>query len=142
MNHLVSICIPAYKQPALLERCLDSISKQSYNPVEIHISDDTPDDSVKIIVEKFAHELNISYHQNLKPLGSPQNWNAAINRAKGKYVLLLHHDDFFTKEDSLEKFIAPLEKDPSTEFVFARNPSIEDLSLGKSFSNIFFSEIL
>ena len=74
----------------------------------------------------------------MKPLGSPQNWNAAINRAKGKYVLLLHHDDFFTNEDSLEKFIAPLEKDPSTEFVFARNPSIEDLSLGKSFSNIFF----
>src|SRR5687768_8351704 len=128
MNHLVSICIPAYQQPALLERCLRSITSQTYKDVEILISDDTPNDSVKIIVDKFAKDLNISYRHNLRPLGSPSNWNAALEKAKGQYVMLLHHDDLFANEYSLAKFVTPFEKDSSVEFVFGRSPSIETLS--------------
>jgi glycosyltransferase involved in cell wall biosynthesis len=140
MNHLVSICIPAYQQPALLERCFKSIISQTYKEVEVLISDDTPDDSVKIIVDKFAKDLNISYWQNLKPLGSPSNWNAAIEKAKGPYVILLHHDDYFASEHSLARFITPFEGNSSVEFVFGRNPSIETLSRGKPFSHKFFQQ--
>jgi glycosyltransferase involved in cell wall biosynthesis len=138
MNSLVSICIPAYKQPELLEKCLHSIVKQSYKQVEVLVSDDTPDKAVKIIVDKFAHQLNISYQKNETPLGSPGNWNAALDKAKGGYVMLMHHDDAFTSEHSLEKFIQPFSSNPTPDFVFGRNLSIERLSNGRPFNSAYF----
>lgn len=118
MKVLVSICIPAYKQPLLLKKAIESVLMQLYTNYEIIISDDTPDDSVKKIIEDF-NEPKISYFKNEKPLGSPDNWNNAIKQAKGDLIKVLHHDDYFTNKDSLQKFVSALEADPKTGFAFS-----------------------
>lgn len=140
MNSLVSICIPAYRQPELLGRCLNSVAAQTHKHSEVLITDDSPDEGVKIIVERFRHVLNITYVKNVTQLGSPANWNAALKMAKGEYVMLLHHDDAFAANDSLALFLHPFQKDPSIDFVFARNPSVEILSGGKAFNASFFEK--
>jgi glycosyltransferase involved in cell wall biosynthesis len=138
MNPLVSICIPAYRQPELLERCLTSVLAQTYKRVEVLITDDSPEEDVKIVVECFRGKLNITYVKNTKPLGSPANWNEALQLAKGEYIMLLHHDDAFASEKSLAVFLSPFRQDPTPDFVFARNPTVERLSDGKPFDASFF----
>ncbi len=126
MKELVSICIPAYKQPLLLKTAIESVLMQSYTNYEIIVSDDTPDDSVKKIIDEF-NEPKISYFKNEKALGSPDNWNNAIKKAKGSYIKILHHDDYFANKNSLQKFVAALETDAKTNFAF-------------SFSDIYFKK--
>lgn len=127
MKELVSICIPAYKQPLLLKKAIDSVLMQTYTNYEIIVSDDTPDDSVKKIVEIF-NEPKIFYFKNEAALGSPGNWNNAIKQAKGKYIKILHHDDYFATKESLQKFVSALESAPENNFVF-------------SYSDIYFKKV-
>lgn len=139
MIHFVSICIPAYRQPDLLERCLASIARQTYKQVEVLVSDDTPDDAVKIVIDRFTDHLSIRYQHNAKPLGAPANWNAALQMAKGDFVLLLHHDDELADQDSLAVFLRPFFDDPSVDFVFGRNPTINRLSGTRAFPATYFA---
>ncbi len=117
MTDLVSICIPTYKQPQLLKKAVESVLMQSYTNFEIIISDDTPDDSVKQVLEQFKNS-NLKYFKNEMPLGSPENWNNAIRQAKGAYIKVLHHDDHFTHKESLQKFVSALSSDQTVHFAF------------------------
>lgn len=116
MEPKVSICIPCYKQTKYLKLCLDSVLAQSFKDFEVIITDDTPDDTVKKFVSQYKIQ-HLQYFKNEPSLGSPGNWNVAISKAKGKYIKVMHHDDYFLKPDSLLKFIDAAEKN-SSGFVF------------------------
>jgi len=100
----ISICIPAYKNEEFLSRLLDSIRIQDYRDFEVIISDDSPDFRLKELVETYRKYFTIFYIKNEKPLGSPVNWNNAISHAKGKWIKLMHDDDWFVDSSSLHKF--------------------------------------
>jgi glycosyltransferase involved in cell wall biosynthesis len=99
----ISICTPAYKRPENLQRLLSSIAAQTFKDYEIIITDDSPDDSVRKMVDQFS-ELPISYFKNENSLGTPANWNRAISLAKGEWIKLMHDDDWFQNENSLQQF--------------------------------------
>jgi len=109
MKPLVSICIPTFKQKEYLQKCLTSVLEQSFLDFELIISDDTPDDSIEHFLKSFLKDHPYSYSRNNPALGNPENWNAAIARAKGKYIKILHHDDFFTQKNSLEIMVKEIE---------------------------------
>jgi glycosyltransferase involved in cell wall biosynthesis len=104
-NQSVSICIPAYKSPSLLNRCLNSIVNQTYKHIEIIITDDSPNDEVFDVVKKFAGDTRIKYLKNHSALGTPENWNEGLRLASGEYIKIMHHDDWFTSDRSLEVFM-------------------------------------
>jgi glycosyltransferase involved in cell wall biosynthesis len=54
----VSVVVPTYRRPAMLERCLTSILTQDYDPArfEIIVCDDGPDDATRATVERIARE--------------------------------------------------------------------------------------
>jgi glycosyltransferase involved in cell wall biosynthesis len=112
----ISICIPAYKRPENLQRLLISIAAQTFKDYEIIITDDSPDDSVKKMVDQFS-ERPISYFKNEKSLGTPANWNRAISLAKGEWIKLMHDDDWFRTENSLEQFAGKTKE--GKNFVFS-----------------------
>ena len=118
---IVSICIPAYKRADFLERCLDSILQQSFQQYEIVITDDSPTDELKPLSEK---DERIVYVKNEQPLGSPANWNKAISLAKGKYIKIMHHDDWFSSPDALSRFVQALEENPSSLFAFSASRQV------------------
>ena len=103
---LVSVCIPCYKHVQLLERCLTSIVTQTYLNIEIIITDDSPTDEIQNLIEKKFSDKRIRYVRNNIQLGSPQNWNEGIQLAKGEYIKIMHHDDWFTRDDALELFVS------------------------------------
>lgn len=124
MASLVSICIPAYKQPRELIRCLASIYAQTFTDFEVIITDDTPDDSVREAIGSFARAANLRYFYNPEPQGSPANWNEGLRRASGEYAIVLHHDDWFYSSTTLQELVRTA-LDSGSDMVFARSYGID-----------------
>ena len=96
---LLSICIPAYNRPRWFERALRSIVTDisDYKQyIQIIISDDSESDECRQITKQILNPVNIQYKYvyNQSRLGMAANWNNSIKLASGKYVLILHDDDF------------------------------------------------
>ncbi|RYD98565.1 MAG: glycosyltransferase [Sphingobacteriales bacterium] len=113
---LVSICIPCYKNETKLQRLLESIAIQSFTNYEIILTDDSPDGKVLKLVQSKFSQLPIQYYKNENALGSPENWNSAIAKAKGDWIKIMHHDDYFAHKDSLKNFFEATSEE--TDFIF------------------------
>jgi len=119
-NPKVSICIPAYKQPELLRKLLESVLIQDYKDYEIVVTDDSPDSSVEeVCAEYIKKNIPLTYIRNIERKGTPENWNEAIRHARGEYIKILHHDDWFLGNDSLHRFVTMLDKNPDANFAFS-----------------------
>jgi glycosyltransferase involved in cell wall biosynthesis len=123
---LVSICIPAYKKTAYVVRCIESVLRQSYKQVEVIISDDSPDEDIKLAIEPFAGRINIRYYRNQPALKTPRNWNAALAHARGEFQVLMHQDDWYHTPGALQQFLDAFEKHPEADFVFCRNTAVDE----------------
>lgn len=137
----VSICIPAYRQVDFLRKTLQSIRDQDFGDYEVIVTDDSPDDCVERLVAEFASDARVKYHRNSIPLGSPENWNEAIRRASGKYIKIMHHDDYFSSEHSLGKFVAMMEQAPECSFGFCAT-EVEDIIGRRRWNHSVSSEAL
>lgn len=122
----ISICIPTYKQPALLHRLLDSIALQAYRDFEVIVSDDTPGTDVEEACREYANQFKLVYHKNTVALGTPANWNKAISLASGEWIKLMHHDDWFASAKSLEQFAAAVKAHPAAGFFFSAYANVFD----------------
>jgi len=121
----VSICIPAYDQVDYLKKNIDSVLSQTYTDYEIIITDDSPSDIVKDFIQQYQQPDIIKYYKNDTALGSPENWNECIRRASGEYIKILHHDDYFSNEVSLAKYVGLLDNNPGADFAFSATLAIE-----------------
>lgn len=121
----VSICIPTYEQPDNLNKCLKSIAEQSFKDFEVIITDDSKDDDLVDIANSYKDKLNIRYFKNSPAKGSPANWNESLKYAKGKYIKILHHDDYFTSKDSLKIFVELLENNSDVKIAFCSSRHID-----------------
>jgi glycosyltransferase involved in cell wall biosynthesis len=121
---LISICIPAYKRIDYLQKLLDSISIQTYKDYEVIVTDDSPDEEVGDFVKSLTSIKNIRYYKNLKVLGTPENWNESIRKAKGKWIKLMHDDDWFANQNSLQIFYEATLKNADCSFIFAAHNNI------------------
>ncbi len=111
-----SICIPVYKNIQFLERLLQSIRIQTFTDYEVVVSDDSPDDRVEKYLRENYADLPITYYRNAKALGTPANWNFAIEKATGLWIKLMHDDDWFASEESLSIFHKAVEGSKATFF--------------------------
>jgi glycosyltransferase involved in cell wall biosynthesis len=124
MGPFVSICIPAYKRLDFIRRLLDSIATQTCRDFEVVITDDSPDNSLAGFLQPYKERFAIQYHKNPSPLGTPANWNAAICLAKGKWIKIMHDDDWFTNEHSLQEFVTAA-GETSAGFIFSGYYDVE-----------------
>lgn len=122
----LSICIPAYEQCALLVRAIDSALAQRFTDFEIIVTDDSVSDEIERTVKEKYTDHRLHYQRNVQRLGSPMNWNRAISLARGEWVQVLHHDDGFVDDSSLDAFIALIDDHPAASFVFSAALACDD----------------
>lgn len=108
MTSVVSVCIPAYKQPEVLLRTVKSVLMQKNCNFEIVITDDSGDDSVEVALGDLLTDSRIRYLRNPTRLGAIGNWNASIMNAHAEIIKILHHDDWFITDDGLAQSIQPI----------------------------------
>lgn len=109
----VTIIVPVYNVSAYIERCWESLVKQTYKEIEILFVDDCgTDDSVeklqKLIDTHPDIYCKILHHDHNRGLSAARN--TGLMAATGDYVYFLDSDDDIT-EDCIERFVAPVVND-------------------------------
>jgi len=128
----ISICIPGYKQPESLRRLLQSVKEQTFKDFEVNISDDSPDSSLEEVANEFSTYFPVNYRRNSVRLGSPANWNASLAMAKGTWIKEMHNDDWFSRKESLEIFVAHINIVPDIALIFCSS-NIYDINASKQY---------
>jgi len=93
---LWSVMIPVYNCSQYLPQLLESVLGQDPGPglMQIEVIDDNSTDAnVQEIVETIGGG-RVGYYRQPENVGSLRNFETCLNRAKGKWVHLLHGDDF------------------------------------------------
>ncbi len=92
---LVSVGIPTYNRPAGLQRTLQCLVDQTYNNLEIHVSDncsDTPE-TEKIVREWQSRDPRIFYHRQPHNRGWDANFKSVLEKARGPFFFWAADDD-------------------------------------------------
>lgn len=100
----VSVNITTYNRAHLLERCIGSVLKQTYQNLEIVIVDDCSVDNTSEVVHKYQKTDNrIKYirHEYNKKLPSARN--TAWKNSSGEYIAFMDDDDEWIDKDKIRK---------------------------------------
>jgi glycosyltransferase involved in cell wall biosynthesis len=111
---LVSVIIPTYKRPDVLERAIDSVLNQTYERIEVIVVDDNaPYTSSRVETElvmgKYKGNGKVKYIQHPENRNGSAARNTGISQANGKYIAFLDDDDEFL-ERKLELQVLRLEE--------------------------------
>ena len=93
-EQLVSICIPTYNGAKFIAEAMESAIAQTYDNLEIIVSDDASKDDTLKIIESYKDKTDIPIHIfHHQPKGIGANWNNCIKKSKGDYIKFLFQDD-------------------------------------------------
>ncbi|MGF2034435.1 MAG: glycosyltransferase family 2 protein [Nostoc sp. CmiVER01] len=104
---LVSVIIPTYNRPEYLKQAITSAVKQTYQNIEIIVSDNCSPENPQELVASFG-DSRIIFWRHQQNVGMLANQQHGFKIARGKYVASLHDDDIWN-EDFLAKLVPPLE---------------------------------
>jgi len=119
---LVAICIPAYENIECLQRLISSVQMQTYENYIVIITDDSQTYCIEEYIKILGND-RIIYYRNPTRVGASHNTNNAIKLAlknNAEIIKLMHQDDWFTYENSLEKMIGKLIK-TNSDVIFTGN---------------------
>ena len=102
-NPKVSIGIPTYNRSSYLKTAIDSALCQTYNNLEIIVSNNgSNDDTIEVLSNYTDERLTVVNHENNS--GMLFNFNSCLNAATGEFFLLLSDDDIL-EEYAIEKLL-------------------------------------
>ena len=88
---LISIILPVYNGEQLIERCIESILKQTYKNFELIIVNDGSTDKTLEKIQKYKDERIRIINQSQQ--GTGQARNAGLKEVLGNYVCFIDSDD-------------------------------------------------
>ena len=92
MPPFASYCLATFKRPTYLQSTLQSILQQTEVDYEIIVSDNDPEASALEVVAAIR-DPRIQYHRNGVNVGMVRNFNNALAKATGSYVVMITDDD-------------------------------------------------
>ena len=107
---VVTVYIPTYNRPEMLERAVDSLANQSYTHLEILVVDDHSDETNQQRLKQLAIQKGFTLLINTNQKGACGARNTAIMKASGKYITGLDDDDEFLP-NRVEQMLIAFEAD-------------------------------
>ena len=115
-NFLVTVYITNFNYGKFIKQAIESVLIQTEQSFELIIIDDGSTDNSKEIIEKYNDLKNIRIvYQKNKGLNVTNN--IALRAARGKYIVRLDADDYFSP-NALELLLEKLESDSMLGMVF------------------------
>ena len=125
MPPLISIIIPVYNHAHTLERCFDSIFKQTYRPLELIIVDDGSNDNFEEVISRLTPPYEgggegvvckVIRQQNS---GASAARNRGFKEAQGEYVIFWDADTV-ARPEMLERFKRQLDEHPEASYAYSQ----------------------
>lgn len=110
-NIKISVVIPFFNMERYIGACLDNVLQQTLEEIEIICVDDGSTDGSREIAAAYEGKnakIVVIYQNNQ---GSGPARNAAINRARGKYIAFMDADDYYPNENVLERLYITAERE-------------------------------
>lgn len=112
---LVSFIIVAYNAEKVINDCLNSLNKQTYqhNNIEVILVDSNSEDKTKVLMNEFKRNFDKDYNR-IVVIDNPKKtlpcgWNVALKQAKGDVILRVDAHTIYPK-DFIEKNINEINK--------------------------------
>lgn len=95
-SELVSIILPTFNSEKYIDKCLNSIFRQTYKNIELIVIDGfSTDDTIKIVNNYKDLIKTVVYQINTKNLAEALNFG--IKKSNGDYIARMDSDDIMTK---------------------------------------------
>jgi glycosyltransferase involved in cell wall biosynthesis len=111
-NPKFSVLLPTYNRLELLERAIETVTRQDYSDWEVVISDNHSEEPVENFI-KSLNDKRIKYVSTNKFIPVTDNWQNALNHSRGDYIIMLGDDDgllqgyFSTLSELVERYSQP-----------------------------------
>ena len=92
---LLSVVIPVFNHPKLLDRALHSLVEQNEKNFEVIVVDDGSTDDIKTIVDSYRKSLNLKFIQISNSGGPATPRNVGIEASIADWISLLDADDWW-----------------------------------------------
>ena len=126
----ISIIVPIYNAERYINKCLNSIIKQTKKELEIILINDGSTDNTEKIIKSYK-DKRIKYFKNDNH-GIGYSRNFGIEKATSKYIMFLDSDDYL-KINACEELFKKAEKDNLdiviSDFYKVVNRNIEEIKL-------------
>lgn len=93
MNYLISVIVPVYNVLNYLEKCVQTLTKQTYSNLEIILVDDGSTDGSSKLCDKIAKNDNRIKVIHKENGGLSSARNAGLDAAQGEYISFIDSDD-------------------------------------------------
>ena len=108
----LSIVMPVYQTEQYVDRCIESVLKQSYKNIELIVVDDGSGGDIKERIKAYRkQDSRIRFLSNQQNRGLFQARLAGAQRAKGQYLAFIDSDDYVTRDYYHVLLEAALEED-------------------------------
>lgn len=102
---LVSIMIPTYNQEEYISEAIDSSLNQTYDNLEVVVSDDNSTDDTWKIIQSYENP-RLRAHRNRSNLGKSGNYRRLLyDLAEGDLAVNLDGDDYYTDDGFIENAV-------------------------------------
>ena len=102
-NDLVSVIIPVFNRPVLVQQALNSVLKQTYSNFEIIAADDGSTDDTVEVLSQYAQIENIQILQMEHSGFAGKVRNKAVEKANGRWIAFLDSDDLWLPHKLMEQ---------------------------------------
>ena len=103
---LISVIVTSYNYEKYIEKNLKSILNQTYKNYEVIIVEDGSKDNSLNVIKKYTDKyenFHLFTHDNHQNRGLVESVKLGISKSKGKYIAFLESDDYWHKDNLLEK---------------------------------------
>ena len=119
-NPLVSVAMPVYNGEPYIADAIRCVLNQTYNHLELVISDNASTDNTEQICREFAEKDDrVVYVRNSSNIGAAKNYNQAFRRTSGPYFRWHNADDLCSSRLH-ELCLAVLMDNPDTVLCYGK----------------------
>lgn len=121
---LVSVGIITYNSSIYISEALESVYNQTYQNIELIVSDDGSKDDTVQIVEKWLHNKSSRFVETKlltveHNTGTTKNCNRLLRACKGEFMKTFAGDDVLFP-DAIEKYVSFIKDRPEVKWAFAK----------------------
>jgi glycosyltransferase involved in cell wall biosynthesis len=136
-NELVSICIPVYNGSQYIGETINSLLRQTYNNVEIIVSDNASTDNTIDIVKKISLiDSRIICLESIRNEGFSTNVRKCVNAANSEIICIYHADDIYSPK-IIERQLAVLNSVEQPAAVFVKPRILESNKIIVTKPNVY-----
>ena len=102
-----SVLLPTRNGGKYLKSCIESVLSQDYKDMELVVFDNANTDNTAEVVNSYSNDKRLKYYRTDSVVSVTDNWNNALKKSSGDYVLMMGDDDFLLPGyfDTLDKTI-------------------------------------